>query len=125
MINKNEETGKTIDAILEGINRIKGNEITIIDLNTIHHTECGYFIICHGNSNTQVSAISQSVEEIVEEQAGIKAWHRDGQKNAIWILIDYGDIMVHVFQKEAREFYNLEGLWADAKITRIEAENRN
>lgn len=123
MISREEETEKTIDAILEGINRTKGNEITIIDLNAIHHTECGYFVICHGNSNTQVSAISQSVEEIVEKQMGVKAWHRDGYKNAIWILIDYGDIMVHVFQKNAREFYNLEGLWADAKITKIEAEN--
>ncbi|MBN1986623.1 MAG: ribosome silencing factor [Prolixibacteraceae bacterium] len=123
MISKKEETDKTIEVILEGIKRIKGKEITIIDLNTIHHTECGYFIICHGSSNTQVNAISQSVEEIVEKQTGIKAWHRDGYKNAIWILIDYGEIMVHVFQKEAREFYNLEGLWADAKITKIEAEN--
>ncbi|MCG6186612.1 MULTISPECIES: ribosome silencing factor [Maribellus] len=123
MTGKKEETDKTIEAILEGINRIKGKEITIIDLNTIHHTECGYFVICHGNSNTQVNAISQSVEEVVEKHTGEKAWHRDGYKNAIWILIDYGEIMVHVFQKDAREFYNLEGLWADAKITKIEAEN--
>ena len=123
MVSKEAETEKTLEAILEGIYQTKGNGITIIDLNTIHHTECGYFIICHGNSNTQVNAISQSVEKVVAEQTGVKAWHRDGYKNAIWILIDYGDIMVHVFQKEAREFYNLEGLWADAKITKIEAEN--
>ena len=120
---KEKETEKTIGAILEGIRRIKGKEITIINLNTIHHTECGYFIICHGNSNTQVDAISHSVEETVDELTGTKVWHRDGYKNAIWILLDYGDIMVHVFQKEARDFYNLEGLWADAKITRPEVEN--
>ena len=118
-----ETTKKTIEAIIEGIRRIKGNEITIIDLNTIRHTECGYFIICHGSSNTQVDAIAHSVEETTEEITGEKVWHRDGYRNAIWILLDYGNIMVHVFQKEAREFYNLEGLWADAKITKIEDDN--
>lgn len=123
MTGKEKETDKTVEAILEGIKRIKGKEIVIIDLNTIHHTECGYFIICEGNSNTQVNAISQSVEKTVLEQTGIKAWHRDGYKNAIWILIDYGDVMVHVFQKETREFYNLEELWADAKLTKVDADN--
>ena len=123
MNNNQGEKDKTLDAIIEGITRIKGSEITIIDLNTIHHTECGYFVICHGNSSTHVNSISHSVEEAVEEITGTKAWHRDGYKNAIWILLDYGDIMVHVFQKEAREFYNLEGLWADAKKIKIEAEN--
>ena len=118
-----EETKKTIEAILEGIKRIKGEGITIIDLNTIHHTECEYFIICHGNSNTQVDAIAHSVEETTEEITGEKVWHRDGYRNAIWILLDYGNIMVHVFQKDARNFYNLESLWADAKITKIEEEN--
>ncbi len=123
MYSKEEETEKTIEAILEGIQKIKGKDITIIDLNTIHHTECGYFIICHGNSTTQADAIAHSVEETVEEFTGTKAWHSDGYRNAIWVLLDYGDIMVHVFQKDAREFYNLEGLWADAKMTKIEAEN--
>jgi ribosome-associated protein len=120
---KEAETDKTIEAILEGIKRIKGKEIIIIDLNTIHHTECGYFIICHGNSNTQVDAIAHSVEETTEQITGEKVWHRDGYRNAIWILLDYGNIMVHVFQRDAREFYNLEGLWADAKITKIKEEN--
>ena len=122
----NEKTGvtnNTLQAILEGIQRIKGKDITLIDLNTIHHTECGYFIICHGTSSTQVDAIAHSVEETVEEITGEKVWHRDGYRNALWILLDYGDVMVHVFQEEARSFYNLEGLWADAKLTKIEAEN--
>lgn len=123
MSKREAETDKTIEAIIEGIKRVKGKEITIIDLNTIHHTECGYFIICHGNSNTQVDAIARSVEETTEELTGEKVWHRDGYRNAIWILLDYGDIMVHVFQKDAREFYNLESLWADAKLTKLEEEN--
>ena len=123
MNEKTEVTEKTLEAILEGIQRIKGKNITLIDLNTIHHTECGYFVICHGTSSTQVDAIAHSVEETVEEITGEKVWHRDGYRNAIWILLDYGDIMVHVFQEEARNFYNLEELWADAKIKKIEAEN--
>jgi ribosome-associated protein len=123
MNEKTEVTEKILDAILEGIQRVKGKDITLIDLNTIHHTECGYFIICHGTSSTQVDAIAHSVEETVEEITGEKVWHRDGYRNAIWILLDYGDIMVHVFQEESRNFYNLEGLWADAKLTKIEVEN--
>ncbi|MBT6007047.1 MAG: ribosome silencing factor [Prolixibacteraceae bacterium] len=121
MTSKEELSEKTIEAILEGIKRIKGKDITLIDLNTVHHTECGYFVICHANSNTQVNAIAHSVEETVKEFTNETPWHRDGYKNAIWILLDYGDIMVHVFQEEGRNFYNLEGLWADAKITKIEA----
>ena len=120
MQNNTEETIILQKAILEGIDRIKGKGITIIDLESIQHTECGQFIICHGTSNTQVNAIAQSVEKTVDEIAGAKVWHRDGYRNAIWILLDYGDIMVHVFQEETRNFYNLEGLWADAKITKLE-----
>ena len=119
----NVETEILLEEILEGIKRLKGKEITIIDLNTIQHTECGYFVICHGTSNTQVNAIALSVEETVKAKTGTDARHKDGYRNAIWVLLDYGDVMVHVFQKDAREFYNLEGLWADAKIKRLEDEN--
>lgn len=117
------ETEKILDGVLEGIQRIKGKEITIVDLNTINHTECGYFVICHGTSTTQANSIAHSVEETVKETTGIDAWHKDGYRNSIWILLDYGDIMVHVFHKEARDFYNLEGLWADAKTTIIKEDN--
>jgi ribosome-associated protein len=117
------ETKKILDGVLEGMQRIKGKEITIVDLNTINHTECGYFVICHGTSTTQANSIAQSVEETVKEITGFDAWHKDGYRNSIWILLDYGDIMVHVFQKEARDFYNLEGLWADAKTTKIKEDN--
>lgn len=116
-------TEKTKNAILEGIQKIKGKDITLIDLNTIQHSECGYFIICHGNSNTQVDSIGHSVEETVKDKTGEYVWHREGYNNSIWVLLDYGEIVVHVFQKEARNFYNLEGLWADAKVTKIDSEN--
>jgi len=123
MRSKTDSSDKTLEAIIEGIQRIKGKDIKIIDLNTIHHTECGYFVICHGTSTTQVDSIAHSVEDTVNEFTGTDPWHRDGYKNAIWILLDYGDIMVHVFQESAREFYNLEELWADAKVTKITEEN--
>ena len=119
MIKKLTEKNKTIDAILEGIQRIKGKEILLIDLTSIHHTECSYFVICHGTSGTQVDALAQSVEKTVAEMTGEKVWHRDGYRNALWILLDYGEIMVHLFREETRNFYNLEHLWADAKLTQI------
>lgn len=119
---KSVETSQILDSAVEGLRRIKGKEITIIDLTTINHTECSYFLICHGTSGTQVDALAQSVEETVTELTGEKVWHKDGYRNAIWILLDYGDIMVHVFREESRTFYNLEGLWSDAKVTRLEDE---
>ena len=117
------ETEKLSEAILEGIQNLKGKKITLIDLESIHHTECSYFIICHGTSSTHVDSIAKSVESTVKENLDTDVWHRDGYRNSIWILLDYGDIMVHVFQEKAREFYNLEGLWADAKIKTIEQED--
>jgi len=123
MSDKNKVVEKTIKAVIEGIQKIKGKDITLIDLNTIQHSECGYFVICHGNSTTQVDAIAHSVEDTVKEYTMENPWHRDGYRNAIWILLDYGDIMVHVFQEESRKFYDLEGLWADAKMIKIEDDN--
>lgn len=123
-MNKNEEiTEKTKAAILEGIQKIKGKDITVIDLNTIHYTECGYFIICHGTSSTQVSSIARSVEDKVKEETGENVWHVEGYQNSIWILLDFGEIVVHVFHEQARQFYNLEELWADAKLINIDSEN--
>lgn len=123
MRKKTTETSKILDAAIEGIRRIKGKELLMIDLTTIHHSECSYFVICHGTSNTQVEALAHSVEETVKEMTGENTWHKDGYRNSIWILLDYGDLMVHVFNEEARTFYNLEGLWSDAKITQIKEDN--
>ncbi len=114
-----EETEILLETILEGIDNLKGKNIKLIDLESIKHTECSYFIICHGTSSTHVDSIARSVESTVKEKLKTDVWHRDGYRNAYWILLDYGDIMVHVFQKDARDFYNLEDLWADAKIKTI------
>ncbi|MGE4586810.1 MAG: ribosome silencing factor [Mangrovibacterium sp.] len=114
-----------LSAIIEGIERKKGLDIVKIDLSKINHSVCNYFIICHGNSSTHVEAIARSVEDTVEELAGEKAWHRDGYQNAIWILLDYSDVIVHIFQHETRNFYDIENLWADAAIERIHSENQH
>ena len=118
-----KETKVLLDAIIEGIERKKGQDIVKIDLTKIEHSECNYFIVCHGNSNTQVDAIARSVEDTVEEIIGEKTWHTDGYQNSIWVLLDYSNIMVHVFQHEARNHYKIEKLWADAPIEMINIEN--
>ena len=123
MNKKSVETNQVVDAAVEGIRRLKGKSIAVIDLKTIHHTECSYFVICHGTSNTHAESVARSVEETVEELTGLKTWHKDGYRNAIWILLDYGDQMVHVFREDARNFYNLEGLWSDAATQFLEDEN--
>jgi ribosome-associated protein len=110
-----------ITEIVRGIEDVKGENITILDLREIENTVCDYFVICEGNSNTQVSAISGSIQKIVSKSLKDKPWHVEGESNAEWILLDYVNIVVHVFQKHVREFYNLEGLWGDAKITNIKS----
>lgn len=120
---KGRDTELMINAIIEGIERKKGIDIVKIDLTKINHSECNYFIVCHGNSTTQVDAIAHSVEDTVEEIIGEKAWHKDGYKNSVWVLLDYADIMVHIFKQETRNFYNIENLWADAQIETVNSEN--
>ncbi len=124
MVNKAIEHGRLslVDAIIEGIRRKKGVEIINIDLRELNNTECDNFIICHGNSNTHVDAIARSVEECVEELLHEPAWHIDGYTNAQWILLDYIDVMVHIFQEPYRRLYDLEELWGDGKFYNIEAD---
>ena len=105
--------------IIKGIEDVKGENIDILDLREIDNTVCDYFIICNGNSNTQVNAIVGSIQKVVSKELKDKPWHVEGAENGEWVLMDYVDIVVHVFQKHVREFYNIEGLWGDAKITTI------
>ena len=109
-----------ITEVLKGIEDVKGENISIIDLREIENTVCEYFILCDGTSNTQVSAIAASVQKNVSKSLKDKPWHVEGESNAEWILIDYVNVVVHVFQKHVREFYKLEELWGDGKITNIE-----
>jgi len=113
-------TDQLITNIIGGIEEVKGNKITILDLREIENTVCDYFIVCEGSSNTQVNAIVGSVQKIVSKTLKDKPWHIEGTENAEWILMDYVNVVVHVFQKHIREYYDIESLWGDAKITKIE-----
>ncbi len=106
--------------IIKGIEEVKGNNIDILDLREIDNTVCDYFVICSGTSNTQVNAIVNSVQKIVSKSLKDKPWHVEGSDNAEWVLMDYVSVVVHVFQKHIREYYDIEGLWGDAKTTSIE-----
>jgi len=108
------------DSIVEGIQEKKGINIAILDLSKLDNTICQYFVICEGESTTQVDSIADGVEDYVREKLGDKPSHVEGKENALWVLLDYFDVVVHVFHKDERGFYNLEGLWADAKRTDIE-----
>ncbi|TYA84053.1 ribosome silencing factor [Seonamhaeicola marinus] len=109
-----------ISVILSGIEDVKGKEINILDLREIDNTVCDYFIICEGTSNTQVNAIVNSIQKKVSKELKDKPWHTEGEDNAEWVLIDYVNVVVHVFQKHVREYYDIESLWGDAKTTVIE-----
>ena len=115
-----KQNNQLITLILEGIENVKGNDIQLLDFKNIDNNVCDYFIICTGNSNTQVDAIVNSIQKHVSKNIQDKPWHVEGHGNSQWILMDYVNIVVHVFQKQTREFYDLEGLWGDAKITQIE-----
>jgi ribosome-associated protein len=106
--------------IIEAIQDKKGIDIVDLNLSALEYAIADHFVICHGNSNTQVEAIADSVIEKVKEKLNVKVWHKEGYQNAQWILLDFAGIIVHVFQKEYREFYSLEELWADGKIKYFE-----
>ncbi|ATA75553.1 MULTISPECIES: ribosome silencing factor [Capnocytophaga] len=119
--NKEITSNQLISNIIEGIEKVKGTDITIMDLREIENSVCDYFVLCNGSSNTQVSAISGAVQRVVSQAEGhVKPWHVEGEMNAEWILIDYVDVVVHIFQKRIREHYDIEGLWGDAKFLNIE-----
>jgi ribosome-associated protein len=115
-----KNSNQLITFIVEGIENVKGDDIQLLDLREIENNVCDYFIICTGNSSTQVDAIVNSIQKHVSKNLKDKPWHVEGQNGSQWILMDYVDIVVHVFQQQAREFYDIEGLWGDAKITEIE-----
>ena len=119
MTKKPVKADDLISLILKGIDDVKGENIQLLDLREIDNTVCDYFVICSGNSNTQVNAISGSVQKVVSKELKDKPWHIEGQNNSEWILMDYVNVVVHVFQKHVREFYDIESLWGDAIITQI------
>ena len=114
-----DETKLLLDKIVEGIQEKKGEKISIVDMSKLENYVCRYFVICQGKSNTHVSAIADSVKDYVRNEIRVKPFATDGYENSHWIAMDYGDVIVHIFQPEFRDFYKLESLWADAVITEI------
>jgi ribosome-associated protein len=104
-----------LDAIIKGMQDKKGADIMVLDFSKIGGAVCDAFVICTGNSNTQVEAIADAVHEAVKKATGENPFHTEGYRNAEWIVMDYVDIVAHVFQPETRSFYQLEKLWADAE----------
>lgn len=107
------------DKIVEALEDFKGQEIVKIDLRKIENCFCSFFVICHGSSTTHVSGMADLIEEKVREDLCEKPYHTEGANQAQWIVLDYGDVVAHIFQQEQRFFYQLEDFWADAKITNV------
>ena len=122
MVKKKEITATHLmsEVVIKGLQDLKGENIVSIDLTTIENAVCDNFIVCTGTSNTHVSSLANSVEKEVRETLQDKPWKKEGFGNAEWIILDYVNTVVHIFQEKSRTFYNLDGLWADAKITKIE-----
>lgn len=119
MVKQSAYTEILISKIICGIDEVKGDQVVLLDLRTIENTVCNYHIICDGTSNTHVNAIVNSVHKTVKKSLEEKPYQTEGSENAEWVLIDYVDVVVHVFQKQIRSHYNLESLWGDAQSNQI------
>lgn len=108
-----------VESIIEGIQDRKGEQITVADLSGIEESVCRYFVICQGSTPNQTQAIMDSIWETVRVNEGRKPDFTEGANYAHWIAMDYGDVMVHIFTPELRSFYDLEHLWADARLEDI------
>lgn len=115
-----KESQVVLDVAIKGLQDVKGENLVCIDMSVIENAVCDYFLICTGTSNTHVNALAESVKREVKTVLGQNPWHSEGFGNSEWIILDYVNTVVHIFQEEARSFYSLEELWADAKISKIE-----
>ncbi|MGB4414948.1 MAG: ribosome silencing factor [Paludibacter sp.] len=114
------ENEQIVNEIVEGIQDRKGKEVVVVNLTKLKEAPCSYFVICEGDSNVHVNSVAISVKDWVRDHIDIKPYATDGFENCEWIAMDYGQIIVHVFQRQTRAFYDIEHLWADAEIKRIE-----
>lgn len=105
------------EVVVKGMQEMKAEDIVLMDLRSVKNAVADFFVICSGNSDTHIDAIAESVDHEVNKTDGQNPWHREGYNNKVWVLLDYVDVVVHVFKHENREFYALESLWGDAKIT--------
>lgn len=121
-INKTKELSseELCKLVVKGMQEKKAIDIVVMDLRNVKNAISDYFVICSGNSDTQIDAIADSVEEEVYKASENSPWHEEGKMNREWILLDYVDVVVHIFKKERRVFYDLEQLWGDAEIHTVE-----
>ena len=121
MIDKktNSESTELCEAIVEGMKENKANDIVILDLRHLESAVCDYFVLCSGDSTTHVDGISNAVTRYVRKSIKEKPWHIEGKTNSDWILLDYINVVGHIFYKEARSFYDIEELWSDANKTNV------
>ncbi len=117
-----ETTEKLVKAVVAGLQDKKGRQIVVANLEVIPDTICRCFVMCTGGSPNQVQALAQSVGEKVRELTGAHPIAVNGMRNAVWVAMDYSDVMVHIFLPEERAFYDLEHLWADAELTDVPDE---
>ncbi len=115
-----DDASLVTESIVKGLFEKKGQKVAMIDLRKLQNRVCDYFVISHAASSTQVDSLAWSVEDVVRKETGRKPYHVEGKENCMWVLLDYGDILVHIFQEAYRDFYNLEALWADGHITVLE-----
>ncbi len=120
---ENEKSKLLIESVVKGMMDTKAGNIVNLDFSKFKNAICNHFIICDGSSNIQVESIADSVIGVVKKEIGINPVNKEGFENAEWILIDYFDVIVHIFQKPLRDFYKLENLWADASIIRYDEKN--
>lgn len=113
------ENEKLLNVIIDAVQEKKGKNISIVDMSSLETHVCDYFVICEGNTNIQIMAIADSICETVRKQLHQKPFSMEGQGHALWVAMDYGDVMVHIFEKNTRQFYDLEHLWSDASLTDI------
>lgn len=117
---KKEDTEILLGEIVKGMQEVRAREIVVIDLRGADGAMTDYFVVCHGSSSTQVEAIARSVEKETLLNLGEKPFHVEGKQNSQWILMDYFNVVVHIFNETTRNYYSLEELWADADFTRYE-----
>jgi ribosome-associated protein len=118
-ITEKTESAMLADIVINAIYEKKGEQVVKIDMRPINSPIADFFIVCQGSNRTQVEAIADSIDQEVHKAIGIRPSHLEGRENAEWMLIDYFDVVVHIFQPETRGFYKLESLWADADITEV------
>lgn len=120
---QSDNAEQIVAAVVKAMDYLKGKEIVTLDLRETGTAVTDYFVICHANSKVQVEAIADKVVDVVREETGAKPYHIEGKDNTEWILIDFVDVVVHIFLQAARNYYQIENLWADAE--RIVNEEKN